>query len=371
VALKIAHRDLQGDTSAAILLHEAKAAAALRHPGIVSVFEIGREDNRTFIVQEMIVGQTLEDWMKCRRPTFRETARICRSIAHALHYAHERGIVHRDVKPTNILVDASDTPHVTDFGLAKRASATTTVAANGKILGTPAFMSPEQAAGEADVCDCRSDVYSLGVVMYQLLTDELPFRGDVASILHQVLHEEPSDPTRLKPLLPRDLATIVLKSMERAATSRYQDAGQLADDLNRYLAGEPIQARPISRVKKAWRRCCRDPLPYGLGLSLFLALTFGLIGVTTQWFRANEAQEQAEELAKRESASKEEAVSALYASRMNLIDNAWRRLQCAIGCQDGELLVLDEAGRHAIPTIQRHHVLERDFHAEFASSNAG
>ena len=179
------------------LINEARAAAQLNHPNIVSVHEVGRDEDTIYIVSDLVDGVTLSDWLEVRHPTRRECVEVCIKIASALHHAHEAGIIHRDMKASNVLMDQDDEPRITDFGLAKRETVETTIGEDGKIFGTPAYMSPEQARGEGHHADRRSDIYSLGVVLYQLLTEELPFRGNATALLHQVLHVEPPSPRKL------------------------------------------------------------------------------------------------------------------------------------------------------------------------------
>jgi serine/threonine protein kinase/dipeptidyl aminopeptidase/acylaminoacyl peptidase len=235
---------------------EARAAAQLRHPNIVSVHEVGREGDSVYIVSDFVHGMTLGDWLEGHQLTVREAAELGVTIAGALHHAHEQGVVHRDLKPANIIMDAAGLPHLMDFGLARRDVGEITVTMDGQVLGTPAYMSPEQAEGKAHEADCRSDVYSLGVILYQLLTGELPFRGNARMLLHQVIHDEPPGPRKLNAHVPRDMETIVGKAMEKRAADRYASARGLADDLRRYLAGEPIKARPASPLEKIvkWSR---------------------------------------------------------------------------------------------------------------------
>jgi serine/threonine protein kinase/WD40 repeat protein len=240
-------------------LREARSAAQLVHPNIVSVYDAGQVGATYFVAEELVPGRTLADALRQGRLTFPEGARVVTAIADALQYAHEHGVVHRDVKPSNIMLGPDGAPHLMDFGLARRADGEISVTLDGQVLGTPAYMSPEQAAGEAHHVDGRSDIYSLGVILYELLTGELPFRGTPQVLLHQVLHNEPQSPRTLSDRVPRDLETICLKAMAKVPGRRYATAGALADDLRRFLQGVPIQARPVGRPEKLWRWCRRNP----------------------------------------------------------------------------------------------------------------
>ncbi|MFG0332402.1 MAG: serine/threonine-protein kinase [Maioricimonas sp. JB049] len=253
VAIKIPRRDQLEVIHDGLFLREARAAAQLRHPHIVGVHEIGRHEDTVFIVSDYIDGANLREWLRSRRPTVTEAVRLCIRLAEALHHAHESGIVHRDLKPANIMVSLDGEPHIMDFGLAKRDAGEATVTLDGQILGTPAYMPPEQARGEGHQVDCRADIYSLGVILFQLLTGELPFAGDKRMLIVHILQSPPPGPRTLNDRISRDLETVCLKCLEKNPNDRYATAAELASDLTCVLEGRPTTARPLTATQRMWR----------------------------------------------------------------------------------------------------------------------
>jgi thiol-disulfide isomerase/thioredoxin/tetratricopeptide (TPR) repeat protein len=236
---------------------EAEAAASLDHPNIVPVYHVGEVEGLPYYVMKFMEGGSLRDRLRQTRFQPREVAALVATLARAVHYAHQRGILHRDLKPANILLDPEDRPHIVDFGLARHLAAHTTTQ-TGSVAGTPAYMAPEQAAGRKDLT-VAVDIYSLGAILYELLTGHPPFRGASATeVLLQVMEQDVESPRRFDPFVDRDLETICLRCLEKDPTRRYPSAEKLAEDLERWLKGEPIGARPVGwwerTVKWARRR---------------------------------------------------------------------------------------------------------------------
>jgi WD40 repeat protein/tRNA A-37 threonylcarbamoyl transferase component Bud32/ribosomal protein S27E len=294
VAIKIPRNARMDSAQTEMFLRDARAAAQLKHPNIVSVHEVGTQDNTVYIVSDFVQGATLKEWTAAKRLTPREAAELCIKIAKALNHAHEAGVIHRDLnnhaheagvihrdpKPGNIMMDTEGEPHIVDFGLAKREAGEITMTVEGQILGTPAYMSPEQARGEGHIVDGRADIYSLGVILFELLTDELPFRGDKQMLIVQILKDDPPNPRKLNNSVPRDLETICLKCLEKEPNKRYTHATELVDDFERWSTGRPIVARrsgPVERTIKWARRKPAVAALVAVSCSATLLVMAGLI----------------------------------------------------------------------------------------------
>jgi WD40 repeat protein/tRNA A-37 threonylcarbamoyl transferase component Bud32 len=296
---------------------EAEAAAALQHPNIVAIHEFGECDGQPFYTMDFVEGRNLSEVSGGRPLASVRAARYLHAIALAVHFAHERGILHRDLKPSNVLIDQDDRPRVTDFGLAKRLHGESDVTLAGQMLGSPNFAPPEQAAGRQDEVGVTSDVYSLGGLLYQLLTGRPPFlASSVQETLRLVFDTEPVAPRELNREVPRDLETICLKCLEKDPARRYASAQLLADELGRFLKGEPILARPVTAPEQAWRWCRRHPAVASLAATVVVALAATSAVFYTSARRIERARV-------REQAARLEAEDSLYSYSMQIVGEAF------------------------------------------------
>ena len=364
VAVKIPRSRNLGDSGDSDRFRrEARSVAQLRHPSIVSVFEIGSESGMPFLVSEFVNGITLADLLTSERMLPRKAAELVADLADALHYAHEQGVVHRDVKPSNIMLEAQSRnddpegstsrryiPRIMDFGLAKRELGDVTMTTEGEVLGTPAYMSPEQARGDSHSVDKRGDVYSLGVILYQLLTGELPFKGNTRMLLHQVLNDEPKPPRQRDPKVAKDLETICLKAMAKAADRRYPAANEMASDLRRFLGGEPIRARPVGAVEHAWRWTRRNPAVAALSTAVVLLIA-GLGGLAVSRSRPDRVENSTSPSVANSNKSQETPTDDLLqvVAELDRTDPDWR-------------LERIEGKRKIIPDDQNSAILVRKIH---------
>ena len=347
VALKMISSPHAGPRERARFRAEAEAAARLQHPNIVQIHEVGSHDGQPYLTMELVEGQSLDERL-AEGPLSAETsAKLVQTMARAVHAAHQHGIVHRDLKPANILLAVSSqpsamsederttdsklkadslsltafTPKITDFGLAKQLPMVDAdhdprdaLTQTGAVLGTPSYMTPEQVDAKADLIGPATDVYALGVILYEAVTGRVPFRADTPlETLEQVRSQNPLPPTRLKPKLPRDLETICLKCLQKEPWERYASAALLADDLERFLAGEAIRARPIGSWERLTKWARRRPVIATLIAIVGIVAMLGFAGVTWQWQRAEKLRDRAEENEETAVAAQAKAELALQA----------------------------------------------------------
>jgi WD40 repeat protein/serine/threonine protein kinase len=375
VALKmIRSGDLASPQDLVRFQSEAEAVARFKHPNIVQIYDVGNHDGRPYFSLEYVEGGSLAERVKGIPQPAQAAAELVETLALAVHAAHQRGIVHRDLKPTNILLAANPksgtrnpkqmpmtqeenpkqrasavsdlgysnfefvsdfdirisdfSPKITDFGLAKRLDFEAGQTQTGAVMGTPSYMAPEQAAGKTKEVGPAADVYSLGAILYELLTGRPPFLAESWEATRQlVLSQEPVAPCRLQPKLPRDLQTICLKCLAKEPQRRYPTGRDLADDLRRFLKGEPIQARPVSVWERGWSLAKRRPAVAALLAALAIVLTGSLLALTGLWLRAENAKDdemKAKDLAQDRY---DEARLRGYIADMNLAQRAWQETQ--------------------------------------------
>jgi WD40 repeat protein/tRNA A-37 threonylcarbamoyl transferase component Bud32 len=316
VALKmILAGQLASEAEVRRFLQEAEAAANLDHPNIVPVYEVGEHQGQPYFSMKYVEGASLAQtmasaqWVPGSKETQQRAARLVAQAARAVHYAHQRGILHRDIKPANILLDAQGQPHVTDFGLARRIQGGNQLTQSGAVVGTPSYMAPEQAAARKTL-STAVDVYSLGAVLYELLTGRPPFAAPTPlDTLLQVLEKEPVRPRQIDRRIDADLETVCLKCLDKDPQRRYGSAEALAEDLERWLGGEPIRARPAGVWERGRKWVKRRPAIAGMAAALALLAVAGFAAVTWQWRRASNALHETE--------------GALAANRVLLAHHEW------------------------------------------------
>jgi WD40 repeat protein len=317
---------------------EAEAVARLSHPNIVQIFEVDDLAGLPYFSLEFCPGGSLDQKLKGTPLPPAQAATLVETLARAVHAAHLKGVVHRDLKPANVLLAEDGTPKITDFGLAKRLGEAGRTA-TGAVLGTPSYMAPEQAAGGSQEIGPPADTYALGAILYECLTGRPPFRATTPlDTILQVLHDEPVPPTRLQGTLPRDLETVCLKCLHKDPAKRYASALELAEDLGRFLRGEPVHARPVGRAERLGRWCRRNPVTAALTGAVVVLLLAGS-GISAYFAvqagrRAAEAEDNAHDLGvEKERADRERAAALqqrdraeynLYVSDMNQAHQAWK-----------------------------------------------
>jgi WD40 repeat protein len=287
-----------GEEARARFKAESAAAARLRHPGIVVIHEVGEHEGQPYFTMDLIEGPSLEALLRDKPPPTHFAAGLCQRLAEAVAAAHAQGVFHRDIKPSNVLLDARQSPVLTDFGLARLSDQHTSLTISGQIIGTPSYLPPERASGSRATGlahEAAGDVYGIGAVLYHLLTGRPPFVGEgIAQTLEAVVNEEPVPPGRLRPGMERDVETICLKCLQKEPAARYASAQALADDLARFIRGEPIKALPVGQLTRSLRWCRRRPVMTALALALILSILAGVSSTLVQWRAAVAERDRAD-----------------------------------------------------------------------------
>ena len=340
-------KDAKAEANSERLSREAAAAANLLHPSIVQVHQIGEAGGVPFLVMEYVEGGSLAEELRAGPMPAEKSVELVTSIADAVQHSHEKGIIHRDIKPGNILLSLQGVPQVCDFGLARKLDADYSLHQTGDVVGTPAYMPPEQARGE--VADERSDVYSIGAVLYELLCGRSPFQAAHPwEILYQVTTIDPLPLRQLNSAIPIDLETICQKCLEKNSDRRYQTAADLAADLKRYAEGKPIHARPVSALGKFSKWCLRNKVVAGLSAASLLLLSTLAIGSTVAAVQLSESNRKILQEQQLASEAQEKAIS----DRTVAIDTLYELIDQFYDQQVSESLSLDARENLAVAAIE-------------------
>jgi WD40 repeat protein/tRNA A-37 threonylcarbamoyl transferase component Bud32 len=285
---------LAGEAALERFLKDGHCLAQLSHAGLVAIHDVAHSEGVPYVVGEFVQGPTLADRLAERRPGPHEAAQMVIALADALQYVHEQGLIHRDVRPANIRLELDGTPRLAGFGLMRQEGSATLVAPDGRVLSSPAYRSPEQVGDDSGRLGPRSDVFSLGVILYEMLTGERPFRGTPQRLTQQILHEDPRPPRLLNDDIPVDLERICLKALAKDLAGRYATARDLADDLRRFLKGEPVHVQPLGKASQAWRLVRAYPVAWAVAAGVLAILLAALVLSTVGYFQTAKAWRDAE-----------------------------------------------------------------------------